>query len=105
MMGQRGQPVAGLVWGCVAVKGTCKRNVQEQLSCYSELRIAEPGRTSQSSLSREEVTPTLCEVVGLVLPEPDSKGAMQWIRGWRVEEHGLTGTLWRGAELSSPVWP
>lgn len=104
-MGQRGQPMAGLVWRCITVKGTCRRNVQEQLSCYSELGTAEPGRTSQCCPSREEVAPTLCEVVGLVLPEPDSKGAMQRIRGWWVEEHGLTGTLWRAAELSSSVWP
>lgn len=57
MMGQWGQPMAGLVWGGITVKGT------------------------------------LCEVMGLVLPKPDSKGAMQRIRGWWVEEHGLTGTL------------
>lgn len=53
----------------------------------------------------EEAALTLREVVGLVLPKPDSKGAVQQIRGRRVEEHRLTGALWEAAELSSPVQP
>lgn len=54
---------------------------------------------------REEAALTLCEVMGLVLPKPDSEGTMQWIGGWRVEEHRLTGTLREAAERSSPIQP